>query len=444
MISWALYVLIAALVLGLFAAIALGVVTLVRSWRAQPARRGATGATGDLGPAGPGGAVGATGPMGATGAAGADGSATNTGATGATGPTGHVGPTGVTGADGAPGSATNTGASGPTGTTGATGAAGATGATGVTGDTGPGFVEPSPQVTQVMNVNLAGDDATANGSTALPFATVTGAMHAIAGFGGGTMPASYRWLILVGPGTYIQPGFALRPGIWVLGVGVGVCRMQLTSNVTLDPAFATSTGRCGIQNLLFSGTDNSLDLNLVALGGVGFSAVIELQNVHINGQIAWTGRSSADVMEVWSTQVLGGFAWSGGQLFCNSSYVPADSVFDAASSSDFGAVTVSNTFFDGANVTFRGTVSVPMTGELVGNTVGGTLTIDGAALTADASPLLDPIILNGGTLARFSGATGSAYVPGDSGNWSGPAPDQTAQALDRIVDAMVRFGIPLP
>ncbi|MEH7029734.1 exosporium leader peptide-containing protein, partial [Bacillus wiedmannii] len=52
-----------------------------------------------------------------------------------------------------------------------TGPTGPTGGTGPTGDTGPGCIEPLPIFTQIVYVNKAGNDATADGSECAPFLT---------------------------------------------------------------------------------------------------------------------------------------------------------------------------------------------------------------------------------------------------------------------------------
>ncbi len=60
-----------------------------------------------------------------------------------------------------------------------TGPTGFTGPPSDTGPTGPGCIEPLPTFTQIVYVNKAGNDATADGSECAPFLTVTAAMASI-------------------------------------------------------------------------------------------------------------------------------------------------------------------------------------------------------------------------------------------------------------------------
>jgi hypothetical protein len=62
---------------------------------------------------------------------------------------------------------------GPPGPTGPAGSTGPQGATGPQGPPGPGCIEPLPIATQIVYVNKAGNDATADGSECKPFLTVT-------------------------------------------------------------------------------------------------------------------------------------------------------------------------------------------------------------------------------------------------------------------------------
>lgn len=147
--------------------------TYANSLRGGGGGTGSTGPTGPTGPfggpPGPTGATGSTGPtgIGATGPTGVTGA----GVTGSTGLTGVTGPTGagITGPTGSTGSTGGTGPLGPTGpgvgATGATGPTGATGATGALGGGPPtstqsGVITLNPAISEVVEVNLSGGDAT--------------------------------------------------------------------------------------------------------------------------------------------------------------------------------------------------------------------------------------------------------------------------------------------
>ena len=73
------------------------------------------------------------------------------------------------------------------------------------GPPGPGCIEPLPIATQIVYVNKAGNDATADGTECDPFLTVTAAMASIID----ASPAK-RYAISIGPVTYTEPLIHLK------------------------------------------------------------------------------------------------------------------------------------------------------------------------------------------------------------------------------------------
>lgn len=322
------------------------------------------------------------------------------------------------------------GKNGTNGTDGAQGPAGPAGPQGPAGTTN----FPSYLISQTLYVDLAGNDGTADGSPILPYATIGAALAAIPPPPGTSIPSTYRWLIVVGPGSYSMPTFQLPPGIWIQGSGYGSTRLAVTgTNITLSPTFSTITGRCGISNILISGTNNRLNFNLQTIGGSG-SSVVELNNIHVNGLVTFRARSSADSIEVWGCQFLSGLSVSGGAGIFTNSYIPSPSLFDTAGVSDFGAMDCMNCYFD-STVDVTGTVGQPITMKFTGANITGTFSITGtgaSTVSADSSVIGNISVTGTINFVRLSNAFGLAYIPASNANWNGTPPTNVAEALDRI------------
>lgn len=177
------------------------------------------GPTGPQGPQGIQGLTGPTGFQGDTGATGATGIG-STGSTGSTGPTGDIGPQGQTGATGA------------TGMTGPIGPSGSIGTTGSTGPTGPGlnFVA---QYNYWVSVN--GSDATGNGSSINPFATISNALAVTNTIADG-IPVN----ICVAAGTYTENPTIVRNNTFIIGPA-GVSDVVIVGTLTLNPGATAGT-----------------------------------------------------------------------------------------------------------------------------------------------------------------------------------------------------------
>jgi hypothetical protein len=219
---------------------------------------GATGPTGNTGSTGPIGATGATGVQGTTGATGSQGSTGSTGvqgpdgATGATGVTGLTGNTGSTGPIGSTGPTGNTGATGPigstgpTGNTGATGPIGSTGPTGNTGATGPSGTNASIlPFAKLLYVDPAGNNSTANGSVALPFATIQAAHN----YANTNISSTEFVVIHLNPNNYREDVTITRPLTHVIGHSKGVSKAtRITGNVNVNITTSSLGGTQDIVN----------------------------------------------------------------------------------------------------------------------------------------------------------------------------------------------------
>ena len=172
----------------------------------------------------------------------ADGGATGPeGSTGATGPTGDTGATGATGPEGA------TGATGPIGDTGATGATGATGLIGTTGATGPSGTNANIlPFAKLLYVDPAGNNSTANGSVALPFATIQAAHD----YANTNIASTQSVVIQLNPHNYIGDVTITRPLTHIVGLSTGFAKAtRITGNVTINVTTSVLGGNNDIVNL---------------------------------------------------------------------------------------------------------------------------------------------------------------------------------------------------
>jgi hypothetical protein len=100
------------------------------------------------------------------------------------------------------------------------------------------------------------------------------------------------------------------PWVWIIGTQRTASRITSSTNlVKLHSTFTTGNHRMGLQNILFSGSTN-VYLDLQTLGGSG-SVVLELQSAFINNDFTFKGRSTADFVESWTSQILGNI-----RLYC--------------------------------------------------------------------------------------------------------------------------------
>jgi hypothetical protein len=204
---------------------------------------GAVGIQGATGAIGPTGNTGSTGPIGATGATGVQGTTGATGSQGSTGSTGVQGPDGATGATGVIGLTGNTGSTGPVGTTGATGSQGPTGNTGATGPSGTNAsILP---FAKLLYVDPAGNNSTANGSVALPFATIQAAHN----YANTNITSTDFVVIHLNPNNYREDVTITRPLTHIIGHSKGVSKAtRITGNVNINITTSSLGGTQDIVN----------------------------------------------------------------------------------------------------------------------------------------------------------------------------------------------------
>ncbi len=272
---------------------------------------------------------------------------------------------------------------------------------------------PSAYTLQTVHVNKGGDDADADGTEASAFATVGAALASISDSG-----AEKRYVVQVGPGNFAEAGFGLKAYVHVRGLGMHT-RLQLTSDVTLDPGF--EGGRTGLSDLLLSqcGLDVECD---------GVETAVELAGVHIEGPLSFSGRTDADTLEVWQSQCLGPVALHAGQAFVKNSYMPVAVTVDTVGATDSTTVNIENSTVN----TLAVSSAHPLHVSFTGGTIYTSLAVHGGTTiyTTDLMPAAAKLT-GTPTIVLTATSEGVAYAPGTPSRWA-VQPTTVAEALDRL------------
>ncbi|MCR2804346.1 exosporium leader peptide [Paenibacillus soyae] len=363
------------------------------------------------------------------------------------GPPGPPGPAGVTGPPGPQGA---TGAAGPQGATGAAGpqgATGAAGATGPTGPTGPGCVEPLPIFTQIVYVNKAGNDATADGSECQPFLTVTAAMASIVD----ATPAK-RYAISIGPGTYTEPLIHLKANVQLIGTSTLLTRLAIPFDIN-DPSWAepgfVNDNRSGFVDLTLLSAP--LDFNFVTASS--FSGKLFFVSVNMTPAPVFTAlTTSVNQVNIRDSQLASGYTQNGINMVMFASFVSSGNIIiNSQATTDTQVNLVGGGIngnviinvqsghipIDPLNLTsFAITENIfnpfPNSGQLIVN--GANNVITRVRATVDSIPIRSRVVLVGTntTLVRVDDAFGLAYTPANPADWAAPPPSTVQEALDRI------------
>lgn len=132
----------------------------------------------------------------------------------------------------------------------------------------------------VVHVEKGGDDATANGSLARPYATIMGAINSIT-----DASVNKRYVIKVAPGAYSETNLKLKAGIFILGDSRDTVRITSSSTITLDSSFSGSGDhRSGFQQcIVVSACDFDWSTVTSAAGKLYFNEVSFSSTVRLYG-----------------------------------------------------------------------------------------------------------------------------------------------------------------
>jgi hypothetical protein len=301
--------------------------------------------------------------------------------------------------------------------------------------------------TQVVYVNKAGNDVTADGSECHPFLTVTAAMASIVD----ATPAK-RYAIVIGPGNYSEPLVHLKANVQLVGASTLLTRLSIPFDINDPTWFETgfvNDNRSGFVDLtLLTGP---LDFNFVTASS--FSGKLFFVSVNITPSPTFTAlTTSVNQVNIRDCMLSSGYTQNGINMVMFASFVSSGNiVINSQATTDAQVNLVGGGIngnviinvqsghipIDPLNLTsFAITENIfnpfPNSGQLIVNGVNNVITRVRA--TVDSIPIRSRVTLTGTntTLIRVDDAFGLAYTPGNTANWVDPDPTTVQEALDRI------------
>ncbi|MEK4213189.1 exosporium leader peptide [Bacillus wiedmannii] len=338
--------------------------------------------------------------------------------------------------------------------------------TGPTGPTGPGCIEPLPPFTQIVYVNKAGNDATADGSECAPFLTVTAAMasikDAIAPFPD-PLNITKRYAISIGPGNYIEPLIHLKANVQLVGTSTLLTKLQIPFDIN-DPSWFdlnfSQDPRSGFVNLTLLSAP--LDFNFQTAQSV--SGKLFFVTVNITPAPIFTALStSVNQVNIRDSMLSAGYTQNGINMAMFASFVSSGNItINSQATTDTQVNLVGGGIngnviinvlpghipIDPLNLTsFAITENIfnpsPNSGNLFVN--GANNVITRVRATVDSLPIRSRINLIGTntSLIRVDDAFDLAYTPNNPANWAPLPPTTVQEALDRIAALLaVTIGTP--
>jgi hypothetical protein len=330
---------------------------------------------------------------------------------------------------------------------GAPGAPGAQGPPGPPGPPGPGCIEPLPIATQIVYVNKAGNDATADGSECHPFLTVTAAMASIMD----ATPAK-RYAISIGPGQYTEPLIHLKANVQLIGTSTLLTRLAIPFDIN-DPTWFELTfvndNRSGFVDL----TLLTAPLNFNFVTASSFSGKLFFVSVNFTPTPIFTAlTTSVNQVNIRDSMLSAGYTQNGINMVMFASFVSSGNItINSQATTDAQVNLVGGGIngniiinvqsghipIDPLNLTsFAITENLaspsPFSGHLIVNGVNNVITTVRA--TVDSIPIRSRVTLVGTrtTIVRVDDAFGLAYTPADPTDWVDPDPTTVQEALDRL------------
>jgi hypothetical protein len=303
---------------------------------------------------------------------------------------------------------------------------------------------PLPTGNHTVYVAKGGDDTTGDGSLAAPYLTINHAYSTIS-----SATTTDRWAINVGPGRFDETGdIVVKPWIWLIGTQRTATRVTSSTNVVrLDSAFTNGNYRLGMMNILFFGSTN-VNFDLQALGDSG-STVFESDSMYVNNIFTFKGRTTADFVEIWNSQILANCNFYSLQGLMKNCYCGGDILVTDLGGTENIYFDVIDTYYNG-NFTITQTLNNVFICKLLNSNInGGTLALTSTGtlnIGADAPSLPANVTTSDVlTLTRATPATSVGYVPAVPANWAGTAPATIQAAIDRLAaQVSVLGGVPVP
>jgi hypothetical protein len=303
--------------------------------------------------------------------------------------------------------------------------------------TGGGGTWPPSSQTEIVYVNKAGNDGTANGSPLLPFLTIQAALNSIV-----DASAAKPYAVLVGPGIY-SDNFDIIPWVGIVGtVAPSVSPNPQPMGATIIDAAAIDfaagpwAGVTGFSWFSWCYFDQSQTFNqpATAIPAVSFNACTFAAGIGATFNGLGNGESVFfDSCVMWNFASLEN---TGFQLTTNNCAL-AGVTLNPSPSGAPGTLWIGNscTFTNSLELVWTSGNPTQATLLNCATPLGLTLTLNGAgaqfmATVGGVPPSV--VLLNGASPpALWSNANTLGYAPTMPGNWS-PVPDDVQDALDQL------------
>jgi hypothetical protein len=316
-------------------------------------------------------------------------------------------------------------------------------------------IEPPPIATQIVYVNKAGDDATADGSECNPFLTVTAAMASIT-----DASPTKRYAISIGPGNYTEPLIHLKANVQLVGTSSLLTRLSIPFDINDPSWFETgfqNDNRSGFVDLILLSAP--LDFNFVTASS--FSGKLFFVNVDISPTPTFTAlTTSVNQVTIRDSRLSNGYTQNGINMIMFSSFVSGGNItINSQATTDTQVNLVGGGIngniiinvqsghipIDPLNLTsFAITENIfnpfPNSGRLIVNGVNNVITRVRA--TVDSIPIRSRVTLVGAntSLIRVDDAFGLAYTPTVPADFDPPIPTTVQEALDQLAARLRALG----
>lgn len=149
--------------------------------------------------------------------------------------------------------------------------------------------------TQIIHVDKGGNDASADGSLALPYLTIQAAIDDIV-----DANSTRRYSVKIHPGLYTE-NITLKPYVSLHGESKETTRISSASAIGISAA-----GRVEIRNLLIGGAIN------INSSGFASGTVVDLIGCQVNGNITFSGRGAgSDYFQPREVYIVGNVSLTG-------------------------------------------------------------------------------------------------------------------------------------
>lgn len=284
---------------------------------------------------------------------------------------------------------------------------------------------------QEIYVAKDGDDATATGSMARPFLTISAAEAAIV-----DASDTNKYAIYISPGEYSEVSLVIKPNINLVSFGTHDAVSSLVAidatSISLHSSWNTATSNTStvFQGIRFNG-DSTFDGNAVSAAG----GVIEFNQCQFQSPLTLTSYQGNLHFNALYASVTDGLSHSGGGQL-SGQWLISGGTFSSTSEAGYPTQLVLVNGFSFVPTTITCAVGDTINVFAKDHTFGSTLTLDGAGITFNTTVSSFPIISNltlsnNPTVNLLNDANGLGYSPTTPGDWSS-VPTTVHGALDTL------------